>query len=224
MAVLELGGVGKDYRIGGDRLAVLAGVNLAVGVGESLGVYGVSGSGKSTLLNIIGGLDRPTSGFVKFKGADLAKAGDAELAVYRARHVGFVFQLHHLLDEFTAVENVMLPLLVQGKKWHPAKDEAMGWLQRFGLKGRARHRPAQLSGGEKGRIALARALCGRPELLLADEPTGNLDPQSAAEVAELLLSLNRTDKVAMIVVSHNMDLVNRFSRKLELTGGRLIER
>ena len=222
--LLELKNVAKEYRVGGGRLTVLSRLDLEIRAGESVGVYGISGSGKSTLLNIIGGLDRPSAGVVKFKGTDLSRANDAELSAYRARHVGFVFQLHHLLDEFTAVENVMLPLLVQGKKWGAAKEEAMGWLTRFGLQDRASHHPAELSGGEKGRMALARALAGRPELLLADEPTGNLDPKSAAEVAELLLHLNQTEQVAMLVVSHNMELVNRFGHKMELTGGRLEKR
>jgi lipoprotein-releasing system ATP-binding protein len=213
-----------DAAANGAPLEVLRGVTLAVGPGASLAIVGPSGSGKSTLLNIMGTLDRPTSGRVVFQGRDLAAANDEELAEIRSRHVGFVFQLHHLLPQLTVYENALVPTLAlrgAAAPREPHADRARRLLAAVGLAERQEHRPGQLSGGERQRAAVVRALINGPELLLADEPTGALDQASAEELMELLVRLNREEGVALVVVTHALALAGRLGRVFELRGGEL---
>jgi predicted ABC-type transport system involved in lysophospholipase L1 biosynthesis ATPase subunit len=221
-ALLELEGVSRRYDTG-SGLLVLDGVSLAIAQAESVAVVGPSGSGKSTLLNLMGALDRPSAGRVRLEGRDLGELGEDELARVRNEKVGFVFQAHHLLPQCTALENALVPTLV-----HPdralrrgAPQRARELLLRVGLAERADHRPAQLSGGECQRVALVRALINRPRLVLADEPTGSLDAEAAAALAELLCELNRAEGVALVTATHSPALAARMGRTLELAGGRL---
>ncbi len=219
--ILELSGVSKNYvSPGGAETAVLKSVDLAVSEGESLAIVGPSGCGKSTLLNIIGTLDRPTAGRVALNGRDLAGLSDVQLAEVRSEFVGFVFQLHHLLPQCSILENVLVPTLV-AKGAADAETRARTLLDRVGLSGRLAHRPGQLSGGECQRVAVVRALINRPKLLLADEPTGSLDRESAASLADLLLELNREEKVSLILVTHAADLAEKVGRVVELRDGRI---
>jgi len=227
-ALLELDHLAKQFDSpeGAGTLAVLKDVSLRVAAGERLAVVGVSGSGKSTLLNLIGALDRPTSGRVLLEGRDLASLPERGLAAVRNRRIGFVFQLHHLLPQCTALENVLVPTLAGGGGPGAADAEARarGLLERVGLGSHLAHRPGQLSGGECQRVAVARALINRPALLLADEPTGSLDRASAQSLAQLLVDLNREEGVALIVVTHAEALAARMGRVLELRDGTLRER
>ena len=220
--LIELLKVVKRYDAGGAR-PVLDGISLRVEAGESLAILGPSGSGKSTLLNLIGGLDRPTSGRVVFRGSDLAEMNEAQLALVRNRHIGFVFQLHHLLPQCTALENVLVPTLVARgpAPRESAEARARRLLGRVGLGDRLGYLPGQLSGGERQRAAVVRALINGPELLLADEPTGSLDRASAENLAQLLAELNREEGVALIVVTHALDLAARMGRVLELRDAEL---
>ena len=216
---LQVENLQKDYPTRGGPLTVLRGVNLALQPGESLAVMGPSGSGKSTLLHVLGTLDRPTSGTVRLGGQDPFALSEKELADFRNRHIGFVFQDHHLLPQCSVLENVLIPTLV-------GKDgQAEGWarelLGRVGLAERLDHRPAELSGGERQRVAIARALVRRPQLLLADEPTGNLDRRTAETVAELLLELHRQERTILVVVTHSAELARRFPRRAEMLDGTL---
>jgi lipoprotein-releasing system ATP-binding protein len=210
--------------IGGDGtpLHVLEGTDLSVVAGESVAIIGESGSGKSTLLQLLGGLDRPTSGDVLLGGRPLRELDDDELSRIRNESIGFVFQFHHLLREFTALENVMMPLLIAGESPRVARDRARELLSDVGLAGRLEHKPSQLSGGEQQRVAVARALCNRPLLLLADEPSGNLDPSTTEHLHDLLFEVSAAQGSAMIVVTHDMGLAGRAGRVLELRGGKLI--
>lgn len=203
---------------------VLYGINLQIEQGEAIAFLGPSGSGKSTLLNIIGTLDRPTSGKAILKGQDLASLDDVQLATFRNQHIGFVFQAHHLLPQCTVLENVLLPTLAmsQSDKNKQAQERAHRLLARVGLESRRDHRPGQLSGGERQRVAVVRALINQPELLLADEPTGALDRAAANELSTLLLDLNREERVTLIVVTHALDLAKRLQRQYELRDGRLV--
>jgi ABC-type lipoprotein export system ATPase subunit len=222
--LLELIDVGKTYAASQpDAPAVLDRVRLAVEAGESLAVVGPSGCGKSTLLNIIGTLDRPTTGKVLFDGRDLSTMGDNALAALRSREIGFIFQLHHLLPQCTILENVLLPTLAAGEKAGPAELEgnARRLLERVGLSHRLSYRPGELSGGERQRAAVVRALINSPKLLLADEPTGSLDRASAANLGRLLVELNRDEGVTLIVVTHSLELAGQMGRVLELRDGRL---
>lgn len=220
--ILELVDVAKQYEAGGPE--VLRGVNLRVAAGESLAVVGPSGSGKSTLLNLIGGLDRPSGGRVLFEGRDLADLNDADLARFRNRRIGFVFQLHHLLPQCTVLENVLVPTLVGGDG--AEKEEALlraeRLLARVGLGDRLTFRPGRLSGGERERVAVARALVNRPALLLADEPTGSLDRRAAENLMALLAELNEEEGVTLVVVTHAETLAVRMGRTLELEDGVLV--
>jgi lipoprotein-releasing system ATP-binding protein len=221
-AILELAGVTKSYvSPEGAQTQVLRGIDLVLREGESLAIAGPSGSGKSTLLNIIGTLDRPTSGRVALDGRDVSALGETELAVVRSRVVGFVFQLHHLLPQCSILENVLVPTLVL-KGASDAEPRAVSLLARVGLSQRLSHRPGQLSGGECQRAAVVRALINRPKLLLADEPTGSLDRASAEALAKLLGEINREEGVALIYVTHAADLAARAGRILELQDGRLV--
>jgi len=207
---------------GGAGEEVLRGVSLCVREGESVAVVGPSGSGKSTLLNIIGALDRPTSGTVTLDGQDLSGVADRELARIRNRRIGFVFQLHHLLPQCTVLENVLIPTVVADESLRAdAPARARRLLQRVGLADRMSHRPGQLSGGERQRVAVVRALINHPALLLADEPTGSLDRARAAELADLLVELNGADGVTLLVVTHSESLAERMGRVLTLADGLL---
>jgi lipoprotein-releasing system ATP-binding protein len=223
-ALMTLEDVTKRYDApdGGPGPEVLAGVTLSMRPGDSLAIVGPSGCGKSTLLNIMGTLDRPTSGRVLLEGRDLGPLGDEALAAIRNRRIGFVFQMHHLLPQCTALENVLVPTLAGGGA--PAgdsEDRARRLLERVGLGRRLDYRPGHLSGGERQRVAVARALINRPALLLADEPTGSLDRAASEELAGLLAELNRTEGVSMVVVTHAMPLAVRMGRAMELRDGRL---
>lgn len=222
--LLELSGVTKSFvSPGGAETRVLRGVDLKVSKGESLAIAGPSGCGKSTLLNIIGTLDRPTSGRIELEGRDVSSLAEAELAPIRSGVLGFVFQLHHLLPQCSVLENVLLPTLVaQGSA--EAEPRARTLLERVGLSHRLTHRPAQLSGGECQRAAVVRALINKPRLLLADEPTGSLDRESADSLTRLLVELNREEGIALILVTHAADLAARAGRVLELRDGVLAGR
>jgi lipoprotein-releasing system ATP-binding protein len=221
MTKLLVENVTKEYPTRGEPLVVLRGVSLELAAGENLAVVGPSGSGKSTLLNVIGTLDTPTSGRVMLDGEDPAELDEPALARFRSRNVGFVFQDHHLLPQCSVLENVLVPTIATGRTTPEAYDRAARLLERVGLSDRLHHRPAELSGGERQRVALARALVNQPLLLLADEPTGNLDRTTAERVGQLLLDLQAQEEMMLIVVTHSTRLAGRMSRTLELDEGRL---
>ena len=222
--VLRASGLVKEFRQGPALLTVLAGVDLTVLRGERIAIVGSSGSGKTTLLQLLGGLDLPTSGEVEIEGQSMHRLSDAARGHLRNRAVGFVYQFHHLLPEFTALENVAMPLLVRRIPAREALATATALLGRVGLGERLDHRPAQLSGGERQRAAVARALVTRPALVLADEPTGNLDGKNAAQVFDLMLELNREFGVSLVIVTHDERLAARLDRILVLDEGRLTAR
>jgi lipoprotein-releasing system ATP-binding protein len=221
-AAIAAVGVHKTY-VGGDGslLEVLAGADLVVQPGEAVAIIGESGSGKSTLLHLLGGLDRPTEGNIWIGGARVAGMDEDEISRLRNESVGFVFQFHHLLREFTVLENVMIPQLIAGRSAEVARDRARQLLTDVGLDRRLEHKPTQLSGGEQQRVAVARALANEPLALLADEPSGNLDPSTSERLHDLLFSVNETYGTAMVLVTHNMHLAERSGRVLEVRGGRL---
>jgi len=204
-------------------IEVLCGVSLAVAAGEAVAVVGESGTGKSTLLHLLGGLDRPDGGLVRIRGIDLYGLGDRERTALRGKDIGFVFQFHHLLGDFDALENVMMPLLVNGAARSAARKRATEVLERVGLAHRLDHRPGELSGGEQQRVAVARALAPRPSVVLADEPTGNLDPGTAEEVHRLLRDVQKEEGSALIVATHNFALAALLDRTLRMEGGVLKE-
>lgn len=220
--ILSCRGVSKHFDEGGQRLVVLAGVDAAIGRGETVAIVGASGSGKTTLLQILGGLDLPTTGTVSIAGQSLAELSDAARGTLRNRALGFVYQFHHLLPEFTALENVAMPLLVRRTPVAEAEEAARRLLERVGLGARLTHRPAQLSGGERQRAAVARALVTRPQLVLADEPTGNLDGVNARAVLDLMLELNRELGTSLVIVTHATEIAARMQRVLTLSDGRLV--
>jgi lipoprotein-releasing system ATP-binding protein len=215
-------GVEKEYRTGGEVLRVLKGVNLTVHEAELVTVVGASGVGKSTLLHVLGALDRPTGGQVRFREQDLFSRGEAELTRFRRDEVGFVFQLFNLLADFSALENAMLPALIQRRPSAEARGLATDALREVGLLDRVGHRPGELSGGEQQRVALARALVGRPAVILADEPTGNLDPKTSGDVFELFARLQVERGLTFVIATHNMDLARRADRLVRLVDGRAI--
>ena len=220
-SLLDIQGLGKTYLTGGRRLEVLQDVTLSIEAGEMVALTGPSGAGKSTFLHLVGALDAPTAGRVLFEGRDLASLDEGERARFRNESVGFVFQSHHLLPEFTALETAMMPGLVRRLPRTEARRRAEESLERVGLSGRIGHRPGELSGGDQQRVALARALVLQPRLLLADEPTGNLDPQTAEGIHELLQQLNRDLGITGVVVTHNEKLAGSLGRRVRLAAGRL---
>lgn len=220
--VLSLSRVVRCYQQGGRELRVLDGLDLQLRAGEMVGLLGPSGSGKSTLLQIAGLLDTPTQGDVVIAAENMALADDSVRTRMRNRTIGFVYQFHHLLPEFSALENVMMPQLIAGVSVQEAQQSAQQNLSDLGLAERIYHRPAALSGGEQQRVAIARALANNPALLLADEPTGNLDPETAEQVFAILVRSAREKKVAMLVATHNLDLASRMDRVVRLQGGVLI--
>jgi lipoprotein-releasing system ATP-binding protein len=219
---LEVDHLGKDYPTRSGPLTVLREVSLRLDRGEALAVMGPSGSGKSTLLHLLGTLDRPTHGSVRLDGADPFALPEPQLADFRNRSIGFVFQDHHLLPQCTVLENVLIPTLINADgKSSETESWAKSLLERVGLSGRLDHRPAELSGGERQRVAVARALVRKPKLLLADEPTGNLDRKSAHAVGELLLDLHKQEQTMLVVVTHSAELAGLFAKRMEMNDGTL---
>lgn len=224
MEHIRLSGLKKSYLKGESRVEVLKGIDLTINTGEKVAIVGASGAGKSTLLNIIGALDRPSEGEVLYKNEAVFKMDDKALAGFRNRKVGFVFQSHHLLPEFSALENVMLPALIGGKaggkaNYEEARTRAEELLREVGLGARLDHRPGELSGGEQQRCAIVRALMQEPEVLLADEPTGNLDSKTGRDVFSLLLELNERKNITLLIVTHNEELASMMSLRLTIKDG-----
>jgi lipoprotein-releasing system ATP-binding protein len=219
---IEIRGLVKTFRHNGIQVEVLTGVDLDIRQEETLAVVGASGVGKSTLLHILGTLERPSAGLVRGEGEDVFALDDRSLAAFRNRKVGFVFQFHHLLAEFNALENVMLPALIARLPQPLAREQAEAILIRVGLKERLTHRVSTLSGGEQQRVAVARALVLEPEVLLADEPTGNLDPKSGARVQELILELNRERGLTSVIVTHNLEMARILDRQITLLDGKAV--
>jgi lipoprotein-releasing system ATP-binding protein len=220
--LLRLETLVKHYTDASRTIRVLEGVDLEVQTREKIAIVGESGVGKSTLLHILGALDRPTAGVVRYGEADLSAMDSRALAAFRNREIGFVFQFHHLMADFTAEENVMMPALIGGESRERARDQSRAILTRVGLGARLDHKPGELSGGEQQRVAVARALVLSPPVLLADEPTGNLDPATGEEVHRLLIELNRERGVALIIVTHNPRLAGAMDRVLRLQQGKLL--
>ena len=222
MPFLSVQNLTRIYHTGTEHVAALDNVSFALERGESLAVCGASGAGKSTLLNLLGGLDQPTSGAVLLDGKNLHKLGESEESGFRQKNLGFIFQFHHLLNDFDVLENVAMPLLIQGDDKRQAQKKAGDILKKVGLQGKENRYPRELSGGEQQRVAIARALVHRPKLVLADEPTGNLDNVNGVAVFELLCSLNHDLQATLIVVTHNEILAKKLKRCLHLGSGRVL--
>lgn len=221
-AVLQSVNLNKNFTDGGLHVEVLHQINLCVYPAELLALVGVSGAGKSTLLHILGGLDKPTSGEVFVSGINIQQLSTRKKGELRNQYLGFVYQFHHLLSEFNALENVAMPLLIRGLQAKEATEKAMSMLNKVGLTQRYRHRIGELSGGERQRVAIARALVTDPICVLADEPTGNLDNKTAEQIFELMLSLNQELKTSFVIVTHDLSLANRMDRILKLENGQLV--
>lgn len=222
-ARLEIKGLTKTFVKDNHRIEVLRNIDLTINAGESLAVLGVSGSGKSTLIHILGTLDQPTSGTILYDGVDALRWEEKRLARFRNRSIGFVFQFFNLLPEFTSLENTMMPALLQGMPRREARERAQIILNGVGLGDRMSHMPGELSGGEQQRAAVARALIMNPEIILADEPTGNLDKSTGIKIEDILVDLNKIQGVTLIVVTHNKSLADRMSRRIDLVDGRICD-
>jgi len=221
--IISCQNISKRFKEGKLDVEVLRGINLDIHAGEKVAIVGSSGSGKSTLLHILGGLDLPSEGSVQILGQDIAKLSDAERGVLRNKSLGFIYQFHHLLPEFTALENVAMPLLIGGAKVADATDKASEILEKVGLGERLNHKPGQLSGGERQRAAIARALVTQPQAVLADEPTGNLDHKTALHIFDLMQSLNQEMQTAFIIVTHDMQLAEKMDKVYNLIDGNFTE-
>ncbi len=221
--ILETQGLYKSYQKDSQKIEVLKGIDLSVDAGDQIVLLGSSGAGKSTLLHLLGGLDRPDQGEVFFRGENLFQKSEEDLALFRNRHLGFVFQFHHLLPLFNALENVMMPHLIAKTPRSQAKEKSLESLSAVGLSHRANHRPQELSGGEQQRVALARALTLKPEILMADEPTGNLDTETSQKVLDLFLDLSRGLNTTLVVVTHNEEMARHFQRKIRVQDGKIAQ-
>jgi len=219
--LLQVRGLHKTFTEAGEEIHVLRGLDLELAEGERLAIVGESGVGKSTLLHLLGTLDRPSSGQVIYRGRDLSSLNEDDLSHIRNREIGFVFQFHYLLPDFNALENVMLPALIRGWEWERARKDAVRLLEMVGLQDRMSHRPGKLSGGEQQRVAVARSVILEPQLILADEPTGDLDPSTGEEIQNLLFRLNEERRVSFVVATHNRRFAARVGQQMELREGRL---
>ncbi|MCF6288575.1 MAG: lipoprotein-releasing ABC transporter ATP-binding protein LolD [Proteobacteria bacterium] len=220
--IIECQEISQQFQDGKTTISVLDKVDFAIKHGQSIAIMGASGAGKSTLLQLLGGLDVPTAGKVWLKGQNVAKLSQKQRGLYRNKYLGFIYQFHHLLPEFSALENVMMPLLIAKQSKKQAKVQALALLEKVGLSERVKHRPGQLSGGERQRTAIARAMVTNPACILADEPTGNLDEATAFVVIDLMLELIQQQNNGLIVVTHDKRLANRMEKIYELTGGKLV--
>jgi len=222
MSILfSIQGLHKSFVEGEKEIVVLRELEMTIEEGERLAIVGESGAGKSTLLHILGTLDRPSSGQLIYQGRDLSLLRDEELAHFRNQEIGFIFQFHYLLPDFSALENVMLPALIRGWSWEKSRESAMRLLEMVGLKDRADHPPGKLAGGEQQRVSVARSLILEPKLIMADEPTGDLDPHTGEEIENLLFGLNEDRGLALVVATHNWQFARRIGRQMELREGRL---
>ena len=221
VTVIEATGIKKTFTQGRLDVPVLKGIDICVSVGETHAIVGASGAGKSTLMHLLGGLDHASEGDVKVMGQSIIGLSEKHLGNLRNQHLGFIYQFHHLLPEFSAQENIAMPLLVRRQNKESALASAIDWLGRVGLENRAGHKPGELSGGERQRVALARALVTGPDCLLADEPTGNLDAKTAGQMLELMIDLNQQAKTALVVVTHDMDIAARMGHQWRMEDGRL---
>lgn len=220
---IRVRGLWKVFETKGGKVEALKGIDIDIPGAETLAVVGVSGSGKSTLLHILGTLERPSEGQVHYGETDVFRQNETELAAFRNREIGFVFQFHYLLPEFSALENVMMPCLINGVGMEQAKDMALQVLKRVGLDHRLEHRPGELSGGEQQRVAIARAVVLKPKVILADEPTGNLDLDTGASILDLFLMLNDEYGISSVMVTHNMDIAKRLQRRIRLSDGKIVD-
>ncbi len=221
--LIQAKGLWKVFETVGAKVEALRGVDLNISEGETLAVVGVSGSGKSTLLHVLGTLERPSSGEVLFSGEDIFRKNDRDIAAFRNSEIGFVFQFHYLLPEFSALENVMMPCLINGMDSTHAREISQDILAKVGLESRLEHRPGELSGGEQQRVAIARAVVLKPKVILADEPTGNLDLDTGESILDLFLMLNDEYGITSVLVTHNMTIANRLNRRIRLSDGKIVD-